>query len=99
MYSIDNPAEMTQDERFLEVAWILAKGFSRLRKLGIFSTSVDSSIPDISDHAQSGIVSERLDNAGITATELDISNPLSHCSDRDNRTKSHDKEKNFGGSL
>ena len=72
MYSIDNPTEMTSDERFLEVAWILAKGFLRLRKQDLFSISVDSSKPDISDHTQSGNVSEKIDNAEIATTELDI---------------------------
>jgi len=84
MYSIDIPAEMTSDERFLEVAWILAKGFSRLRKQDLFSISVDSNIPEISDHVQSVNVSEGLDNHGIITTGLDIPNPLSHCSNRVN---------------
>ncbi len=84
MYSIDNPVEMTPAERFLEVAWILATGFSRLMKQDSFSTSLGSRIPDKSDHSKFLNVSERLDNAVITATGLDLSNPLSHCSNRVN---------------
>ena len=63
MYAIDGPDEMTPAERVLEVAWILAKGFLRLRKQDSFSTSIGSSNPDKSDHPKSINVSERLDNA------------------------------------
>ena len=80
MYSIDDPDDMTPAERFQEVAWILAAGFSRLRKQDSFSASMDSSRPDGSDQPMSSNASERLNNAGISAIGLDFPNPWSHCS-------------------
>ena len=34
MYSIDNPAEMTSDERYLEVAWDSIKGILAPQETG-----------------------------------------------------------------
>ena len=87
MYSIDDPDEMSPAERFQEVAWILAAGFSRLGKRDSFSASIDSYKPDKSDHPKPLNASERLDNAGIDATGLDFPNPWSHCSNGVNSTE------------
>ena len=58
MYSIDRPDEMSPTERFQEVAWILAKGFSRLRKQDSFSTSIESGISEKSAPLESLNASE-----------------------------------------
>ena len=87
MYPIDDPDEMTPAERFHEVAWLLAKGFSRLERRNSLSASIDSSKLGRYDQHTPINASERLNNAGISAKVLDFPIPLSHCSNRINTTK------------
>ncbi len=75
MHPIDDPNEMTPAERFQEVAWILAAGFSRLERWDSLSVSIDSSKLGRSDQPTSINASERLNNAGISAIGLDFPNP------------------------
>ena len=87
MHPIDDPDEMTPAERFQEVAWLLAKGFSRHRRQDSLSASIDSRRSDRSDQPMSSNASERLNNAAIAATGLDFPDPWSHCSNGVNSTE------------
>jgi len=75
MHSIDDPDAMTPAERLEEVAWLLARGFSRLSGRDSLSVSIGSSKLGKSDQPASINASERLNNAGISANELDFPNP------------------------
>ncbi|MBC8465700.1 hypothetical protein H8D57_01610 [bacterium] len=63
MYSIENPNDMTSDDRFREVAWILAKGFSRLSRQYFSAESIDSGKLEKLDNSNGRSTSERLGNA------------------------------------
>jgi len=75
MHSINDPDEMTPAERLEEVAWLLAKGFSRLRRRDSLSVSIDLSKLGRSDQHTFKNASERVNNAGISAKGLDFPNP------------------------
>jgi hypothetical protein len=63
MYSINDPDEMKPAERILEVACILTKGFLRIRKPDLLSTSIDANDVYKLEHSISLKVSERYDNS------------------------------------
>ena len=65
MYSITETNEMKTTERILEVACILAKGFLRIRKTDLFSTSIDTNDVNALENSRSLKSSGKHNNAGI----------------------------------
>jgi hypothetical protein len=64
MYSINNTDEMQPAERILEVARILTKGFLRIRKTDLFSTSINANDVYKLENSKSLKASEKHDSAG-----------------------------------
>lgn len=65
MYSITDTDEMKTTERILEVACILTKGFLRIRKTDLFSTSTDTNDVYELENSKSLKSSIKHNNAGI----------------------------------
>jgi hypothetical protein len=65
MCSINDPDEMKPAEIIQEIACILTKGFLRIRKTDLLSTSIDANDAYELEHSISLNVSEGLDNSEI----------------------------------
>ena len=76
MFTIEYPDDMNLAERFLEIARILAKGFSCKIEESVFLRSAKTGSARITDHSVPVRDTERLENAGNSVTGLDLSNHL-----------------------
>ena len=78
MYLITDPNEMRPDERFLEVVWIVANGFSRIGE-DLINKSIDSGNPDNMNQRLVSNLSERPDNVLNAKTGLALLSSSPHC--------------------
>ena len=76
---ITDPNEMTPDEWFLEVVWIVTNGLSRIGK-DLINKSIDSSNPDNMNQVLVSNLSERPDNVLNAKTGLALLSSSPHCS-------------------